>query len=78
MAQGDQLTGSLGAHDGRDSGDPQHIALGMTSGSNEPQGLGCHLNPALGNRYPSGLGLRAHIDHVGLSSWIEMGKAAHR
>ena len=74
VAQGNQVAGALGAHDGGDAGDAQHVALFRIAGNDQCQGGGLHADGAGGHGAAARVFLAAHIDHMGLARGVEMGQ----
>ena len=74
VAQGNQIAGALGAHDGGDAGDAQHVAFFCVAGNDQGQGGRLHADAAGGHGAAARIVLAAHIDHMGLARSIEMGQ----
>ena len=77
MAQGDEVAGLFGGHDGGDAGDAQHVAFFGGAVLHNGQGFGFHGDAAFGHCHAVGGGLGAYVDHMGLALGIEVGERGH-
>ena len=77
MAQGDEVAGLFGGHDGGDAGDAQHVAFFGGAVLHNGQGLGLHGDAAFGDGYAVGGGFAAYVDHMGLTLGVEVGEFGH-
>jgi hypothetical protein len=74
MAQRHQVAGALGAHDGGDAGDAQHVAFPGAAGGDDGQRFRPHPDRAARYRDPVRGRLGGHVHHVGLADGVEMGQ----
>ena len=77
MAEGDEVAGLFGGHDGGDAGDAQHVAFFGSAVLYDRQGLGLHGNAAFGDCHAVGGGFAAYVDHMGLALGVEVGEFGH-
>lgn len=74
MAQRNQVGRSLGGLDGRDTGNPQHIAFFCLAFDDQGQGLWQHTDTTCGTGHPMGDRLAPDVHHVGLPFGVKMGE----
>ena len=72
-----QVGGFLGGHDASQSGNAQHIALFGAAFGDMGQRVGPHDDLATGDGHAGGHGFAGHIDHMGLTLVVKVGKAGH-
>jgi hypothetical protein len=77
MAKRDQLGSAFRRHDTGHPRDPEDVAFFMFARQNQIKGFRLHFDNTLGDSNPPGLGLIAHVNHVGFSLGIEMGQFTH-
>jgi hypothetical protein len=71
---GDQVGGALGALDGGDAGNADHVALLVVAGQDARQGGGLHHDAAFGAGDAAGFGFGGDVHHVGLALGVEVGE----
>ena len=74
MAQGDEIAGLFGGHDGGDAGHAQHVALLGAAGLDQLQRGRLHDDAPAGHRRAVRGRLGAHVHHVGLALGVEVGE----
>lgn len=77
MAEGDEIAGLFGGHDGGDAGHAQHVAFFGRAGLHNGQGLGLHGDAAFGDGNAVGAGFGTDVHHMGLALGVEVGKRGH-
>ena len=77
MAQGDEIAGLFGGHDGGDAGHAQHVAFFGRASLHNGQGLGLHGDAAFGDGDAVGGGLGAYVHHMGLALGVEVSERGH-
>jgi hypothetical protein len=74
VAQRDQVGRALGALDGGDARDADHVALLRLAAGHQRQRGRQHADAAGGAGHAVGLGLGRHVHHVGLALGVEVGQ----
>jgi len=74
VAQGDQVAGALGGHDGGDAGDAQHVAFFCRATHDAGPRVRLQADRAGSDGDAVGLRLGADVDHVGLAGGVEVGQ----
>ena len=74
MTQRDQVGGSFAGHDACDARDAEHIPFFVTSGLDQRQRGGFHVDAPRGARDPRRRRFLTNVHHVGLSLGIKMGQ----
>ncbi|MNF10048.1 hypothetical protein D3C80_2108700 [compost metagenome] len=67
---------ALGGHDPGNARHREDIALGVATGADQGQGLWLHPHPGFGDRFATGVGLVADIDHVRVAMAVQVGQGA--
>ena len=76
VAEGYEVGGLLGAHDARDAGYGEDVALVEGVVGDEVKGFGLHCNAADCYGDALGVGLGADINHAGVAALVYVGESA--
>ena len=78
MAERDERAGGLGRRDTGNLGHSEDVALRQGGGAQQPDGRGGTREPALGDGEADGVGLRAHVHHLGVTLGVEVAESRRR